>query len=109
MSKCMSEWTTALHDWNLDPADAVAKQREMATRLTLTPPWGASREDWPATITGVDIGFEDAGEVTRAAVVTLDLATLEPPRATADPSADPHALHSGPAVISGAARCHRCH
>ncbi len=78
MSKCMSEWTTALHDWNLDPAAAVAKQREMATRLTLTPPWGTSLDEWPATITGVDIGFEDEGEVTRAAVVTLDLATLEP-------------------------------
>lgn len=74
----MSEWMTALHDWNLDPAAAVAKQREMATRLTLTPPWGASPGEWPATITGVDIGFEDEGEVTRAAVVTLDLATLEP-------------------------------
>ena len=74
----MSEWMTALHDWNLDPAAAVARQREMATRLTLTPPWGASPGEWPATITGVDIGFEDGGEVTRAAVVTLDLATLEP-------------------------------
>lgn len=70
---------SALHDWSLTPTVAVALQRELATRLSLMPPAGWTSPDaWPATITGVDIGFEEEGAITRAAVVTLDLATLEP-------------------------------
>ncbi len=68
---------TVLHDWNITSEAAVALQRRLATQLKLVSLW-TSPYQWPTTITGVDIGFEEGGEMTRAAVVTLDLATLEP-------------------------------
>lgn len=58
--------TEMLHDWNLDPTEAIALQKRLATRI--------EREDRLAAvryIAGVDIGFEQGGEVTRAAVVVL--------------------------------------
>src|SRR5690554_4018419 len=58
--------TETLHDWNLDPTEAIALQKRLATRI--------EREDRLAAvrhIAGVDIGFEQGGEVTRAAVVVL--------------------------------------
>ncbi|MDN3552183.1 deoxyribonuclease V [Halomonas almeriensis] len=57
---------TALHDWNLDPGEAIALQKQLAARV--------ERQDRLAEVTriaGVDIGFEQGGEVTRAAVVVL--------------------------------------
>ncbi|WP_318153434.1 deoxyribonuclease V [Halomonas sp. ML-15] len=61
-----------LHDWSLTPAAAVALQRELAPRLILD-----DRLDDVASIAGVDIGFEEAGSVTRAAVVLLAWPSLE--------------------------------
>lgn len=58
--------TETLHDWNLEPTEAIALQKRLATRI--------EREDRLAAvryIAGVDIGFEQGGEVTRAAVVVL--------------------------------------
>ncbi|WP_447895354.1 deoxyribonuclease V [Vreelandella sp. GE22] len=55
-----------LHDWNLEPKDAIALQTELAGRLELS-----DRLDEVKLIAGVDIGFEDEGETTRAAVVLL--------------------------------------
>lgn len=58
--------TESLHDWNLSPADAIALQKRLATRI--------EREDRLAPvrhIAGVDIGFEQGGEITRAAVVVV--------------------------------------
>ncbi|WP_104202605.1 deoxyribonuclease V [Billgrantia saliphila] len=55
-----------LHDWNLNPEQAIALQKRMATRI--------EREDRlePVShIAGVDIGFEEEGTITRAAVVIL--------------------------------------
>ncbi len=55
-----------LHEWNLAPKEAMALQLQLARRLELT--------DRLAPIThiaGVDIGFEEGGEITRAAVVVL--------------------------------------
>lgn len=55
-----------LHDWNLSPGEAIALQKRMAGRI--------EREDRlePVRhIAGVDIGFEQGGEITRAAVVVL--------------------------------------
>ncbi|WP_085918179.1 deoxyribonuclease V [Halomonas sp. CSM-2] len=56
----------SLHEWSLAPKDAVALQTELAKRLELT-----DRLDTVRHIAGVDIGFEDGGETTRAAVVVL--------------------------------------
>lgn len=55
-----------LHDWNLTPTEAIALQRRLAV--------GVERADRLAPvrhIAGVDIGFEQQGEITRAAVVVL--------------------------------------
>ncbi|WP_240455524.1 deoxyribonuclease V [Halomonas faecis] len=60
--------TSPLHDWNLTPAEAIALQRRLAGRV--------EREDRLAEVrhvAGVDIGFEEAGAITRAAVVVLGL------------------------------------
>lgn len=55
-----------LHEWNLAPRDAMALQTELAKRLELS-----DRLDPVRHIAGVDIGFEDGGATTRAAVVVV--------------------------------------
>lgn len=55
-----------LHEWNLAPREARALQTALAKRLEL-----ADRLAPIEHIAGVDIGFEEGGEVTRAAVVVL--------------------------------------
>ncbi|TLF52111.1 deoxyribonuclease V [Halomonas urmiana] len=57
---------TALHDWNLAPREAIALQKRLAGRV--------EREDRLESVrhlAGVDIGFEQEGAITRAAVVVL--------------------------------------
>ncbi|PCF95668.1 deoxyribonuclease V [Vreelandella nigrificans] len=56
----------ALHEWNLTPKQAVALQADLAKRLEST-----DRIDPVEHIAGVDIGFEEEGAITRAAVVVL--------------------------------------
>ncbi|WP_346797220.1 deoxyribonuclease V [Halomonas sp. Bachu 37] len=56
----------SLHEWNLAPGPARALQSQLAQRLELE-----DRIDPVKHIAGVDIGFEDCGETTRAAVVVL--------------------------------------
>jgi len=57
---------TPLHDWNLSPREAIALQRRLAGRVEPEDRLGEVRR-----IAGVDIGFEQAGAITRAAVVVL--------------------------------------
>jgi deoxyribonuclease V len=66
--------TTADHSWELSPADARALQRRLAEQVILAEPAGFA----PRLVAGVDVGFEDAGATTRAAVVVLRLEDLEP-------------------------------
>lgn len=61
-----------LHRWNLVPAEAIALQRELRTRLILTDQLGAVRQ-----VAGVDVGFEANGAITRAAVAVLRFPELE--------------------------------
>ncbi len=60
-----------LHDWHVTPKQAVALQRELRYRVI-------TRDDFPplARVAGVDVGFEEKGAVTRAAVVVLSLPDL---------------------------------
>ena len=58
--------TETLHEWNLDPTEAIALQKRLATRIERGDRLTAVRH-----IAGVDIGFEQGGEITRAAVVVL--------------------------------------
>ncbi|QJQ96213.1 MULTISPECIES: deoxyribonuclease V [Halomonadaceae] len=64
---------TPLHEWTPTPETAIALQRELAPRI--------EREDRignVSRIAGVDIGFEEEGTITRAAVVLLDWPSLTP-------------------------------
>lgn len=65
---------TAPHPWNLTPAEARAVQLELAARVVEQSPAAFA----PRHIAGIDVGFEEGGTVTRAAVVVLDAATLQP-------------------------------
>lgn len=63
-----------LHDWNLTPAEARALQTRLAAGIEL-------HDRLPeriARVAGVDVGFEDRGRVTRAAIAVLDAETLAP-------------------------------
>lgn len=64
---------TALHDWDLVPKEAIALQRTLAGRLIREDALGEVEH-----IAGVDIGFEDGGDTTRAAVVVLSWPGLAP-------------------------------
>jgi deoxyribonuclease V len=60
-------------DWDGSPAAARTLQAGLAKRVSLEndfPP--------PKLLAGFDVGFEDEGTITRAAVVLLDAATLQP-------------------------------
>lgn len=61
------------HRWDLTPKEAIALQRELSSQVRL------QQEDFAvSTLAGVDVGFEEQGKVTRAAVVVLDAKTLQP-------------------------------
>lgn len=63
-----------LHDWNLSPKEAIALQKRLAPRVALHDRIAPVRH-----IAGVDIGFEDAGATTRAAIVVLRWQEEGPP------------------------------
>ena len=60
------------HDWDLSPREARALQATLAPRVKRS-------DDIPQlrTVAGVDVGFENAGRTTRAALVVMDAATLD--------------------------------
>lgn len=59
------------HAWNVSPKQAIAIQKRLRASLRITAePLKVNR------IAGVDVGFEDGGETTRAAIVVLDAQTL---------------------------------
>ncbi|SDK76825.1 Endonuclease V [Modicisalibacter muralis] len=62
-----------LHDWTLTPQQAIDLQRHLAPRAERSDRLGEVH-----IIAGVDIGFEDDGTTTRAAVVLLSWPELVP-------------------------------
>ncbi len=60
-----------LHDWDVTPKRAVAIQRELRDRVITRDAFGELQR-----VAGVDVGFEDGGRVTRAAVAVLRLPRL---------------------------------
>ena len=66
--------SNTLHRWDVTPEQARVIQRELAARVIRTDP----PQFTPRLIAGIDVGFENNGEVTRAAVVVLDYTTLQP-------------------------------
>lgn len=69
----VSHPTVASHPWDVSPAEAVAIQRQLAGRV--------ERADrLPEVIrhvAGIDVGFEDEGRTTRAAVAVLAFPSLQ--------------------------------
>lgn len=63
----------AFSGWDGSPGAARAMQKELASKVVLEDDFGPLR-----LIAGVDVGFEEGGQITRAAVVLLDAETLEP-------------------------------
>ena len=59
------------HAWDLTPAAARALQAELAPRAELADRFGAL-----TLVAGIDIGFEQGGAITRAAVAVLRLTDL---------------------------------
>lgn len=61
------------HPWDLEPVAARAVQDRLREQVVCADELGA-----PATVAGVDVGFEDGGDTTRAAVSVLSYPELEP-------------------------------
>ncbi len=61
-----------MHAWDITPKEAVAIQRQLQSQVITENRFNSVR--WVA---GVDIGFQEKGTVTRAAVAVLDVTTLE--------------------------------
>lgn len=59
------------HAWDLSPREAIALQEELRDRIITHDRLGPVRR-----VAGVDVGFEDQGRITRAAVVTLEYPSL---------------------------------
>ncbi|WP_280553706.1 deoxyribonuclease V [Halomonas sp. 25-S5] len=76
-----------LHDWNLAPSEAIALQKRLAGRVER-----ADRLDPVRHLAGVDIGFEQNGAITRAAVVVL----AWPPDAQGDFTVVERVVHREP-------------
>lgn len=61
------------HDWDVTPAQAVELQRELSRFVITADDFGDIH-----TVAGVDVGFENNGRITRAAVAVLDYPSLRP-------------------------------
>lgn len=61
------------HSWDLTPKEAIALQRELAPRVELADRLGPVHR-----VAGIDVGFEDGGLTTRAAVAVLSFPDLQP-------------------------------
>ena len=61
------------HPWDVLPREAIAIQEQLRRYVIQTDQFGEIH-----TVAGVDVGFEDNGRVTRAAVVTLQFPSLQP-------------------------------
>lgn len=62
------------HPWNLTPGEAIALQRGLAARVEV----GDRLPEEIHSVAGVDVGFEEGGRITRAAVAVLRFPDLEP-------------------------------
>ena len=63
----------APHRWDVSPKEAVAIQRELASRLVIE-----DRLEPVHAVAGVDVGFEQQGRIARAVVAVFSFPDLEP-------------------------------
>lgn len=61
-----------VHNWAVTPPDAIAIQRELSRQVIIKDQFTSLR-----TVAGVDVGFEQEGKITRAAVAVLALPSLQ--------------------------------
>lgn len=61
-----------MHRWDLTPQQAIALQEELRWQVVTADDFGPVR-----TIAGVDVGFEEQGSITRAAVAVLAYPSLD--------------------------------
>src|SRR5215831_10339537 len=61
-----------LHEWNLQPEEAIALQRELARQIVLEDRLGEVRH-----VAGVDMAINEGNGMARAAVVLLSYPDLE--------------------------------
>lgn len=67
----MTSAAQPLHAWDLSPAEAIRLQTRLADGVVLADRFGPVHR-----VAGVDVGFEQNGAVTRAAVVVLEFPAL---------------------------------
>ena len=60
------------HDWDLTPEAAIALQQVLRSEIVLTDQLGEVR-----TVAGIDVGFEEDGKITRAAIAVLSFPDLK--------------------------------
>jgi deoxyribonuclease V len=72
VSAARSSTDVIAHRWDLTPAEAIALQRDLADRVVREDRIGKVRH-----VCGIDVGFEEDGAITRAAVVVLAFPGLE--------------------------------
>ena len=60
------------HPWDISPAEAIAIQQQLRGEVVREDRLGPVRH-----VAGVDVGFEEGGAITRAAVVVLGFPSLE--------------------------------
>lgn len=60
------------HIWNLTPQEAIDLQQVLRTEVITEDQFGAIQ-----FVAGIDVGFEDEGKTTRAAVVVLSFPSLQ--------------------------------
>jgi deoxyribonuclease V len=59
------------HPWNLTPAEAIALQRQLRDQVVSRDEFGPIKH-----VAGADVGFENKGRITRAAVAILSFTEL---------------------------------
>ena len=60
------------HDWNLTAEDAIALQQSLRSQITTTDRFGEVQK-----VAGIDVAFEDGGEITRSAIAVLSFPELQ--------------------------------
>lgn len=61
------------HPWNLTPAQAISLQKALCDQVVAQDMFIP-----PTRVAGVDVGFEESGRITRAAVAVLEFPSLKP-------------------------------
>lgn len=64
--------TDLISKWNYTPLEAIAEQRRLAPQVVLVDRYPVIR-----TIAGVDVGFEQQGKITRAAIVVMSFPEMQ--------------------------------